>query len=132
MLYVVFSPFSVLLELSFLKVVPQETLEILINNYTLFISTLDYSRKWKIIFCALYVPHFCIFKKLMLCLSLICCCKLQLCLGRGGVSVSYISLLWKRKKKNLTNKVDYCKWLIIVSSLSFFEKIFIFFKHYFN
>lgn len=134
MLYVVFFPFSVLLELSFLKVVPQETLGILINNYALFISNLDYSRKWKL-FSAHFMFHIFAFSR-NLCYAFLSFTVVNYnYVWEGGVSVSYISLLWKKKRKKkpspikliTANDLSLCQVFLILHKLKFvslsFKKI---------
>lgn len=139
MLYVVFFPFSVLLELSFSKLVSQETLGILNNNYASFISTLDYSRKWKIIFCALYVPHFCIFQETYVMPFSHLLLLTTIVFGKGGISFLHFftmkNIKKRRKKKSspikliTANDLSLCQVFLILHKLKFVN--FLFFKFFY-
>lgn len=124
MLYVVFSPFSVLLELSFLKVVPQETLGILINNYALFISTLDYSRKWKL-FSAHFMFHIFAFSR-NLCYAFLSFTVVNYNYVWEGEGISFLHFFtMKKEKKNspikliTANDLSLCQVSLLLHKLKF-------------
>lgn len=131
MLYVVFFPFSVLLELSFLKVVPQETLGILINNYALFISTLDYSRKWKL-FSAHFMFHIFAFSR-NLCYAFLSFTVVNYnYVWEGGYQFLTFLYYEKKKKKKkpspikliTANDLSLCQVFLILHKLKFVSLFF--------